>query len=112
MRWGEGEGLFDRKSVRPVSDMNLHPAVTGDSGERPGESDSSIGRRQLFKETDELKELIASPPPSLHPCNSSTCLKEQNFIKLCHLAFVSQQGGGGGGGAGAAGLEACKQTSY
>lgn len=28
----------DRKSVRPVSDMNLHPSMTGDSTERPGEN--------------------------------------------------------------------------
>ena len=86
----------DRKSVRPVSDVNLHPSMTGDSTERPGEN-RRIDRlvetiqRNRWAEGAERFSYLPSIPPSLQ---TATCFKEQNFIKLCHSVFVSPHGGG------------------
>lgn len=86
----------DRKSVRPVSDMNLHPSMTGDSTERPGENRRidwfvETIQRNRWAEGPEGFSYLPSIPPSLQ---TTTCFKEQNFIKLCHSVFVSRCGGG------------------
>lgn len=73
-------GPHDRKSVRPVSDVNLHPSMTDDSAERPGEHRAID--RHCFKETDEPKEQGGShtSPPSLHPCKPPLALKNRTSL--------------------------------
>lgn len=83
----------DRKSVRPVSDVNLHPSMTGDSVERPGENwridrlVQTIQRNRWAEGAGRFSYLPPFPPT----LKTATCFKEQNFIKLCHSVFVSQR---------------------
>lgn len=99
MGGGGVEGLPDRKSVRPVSDMNLHPSMTGDSGERPGEKrliDLPAGtiQRNRRAERAHTSSSSSSIPPSLHPRNPPLALKNRTSLncatrRLYHSAAAA-----------------------